>query len=497
MALKTASCRGHLNVVQYLLQVGANVNRVASDGTTALHSACQYAANVQVVEELIKAGAQVDAEDFKGGTPLLWLLNHRTKRRQRQLYITRLLLAAGCNVNAADAGNCTPLYYACGYDDNEEVVTMLIGAGANLINSIYNRILHRCVESNAINKVRILLNHGINLYLRNHFGETALHVAVSHRRLDIMRLFLQYDDDCFLKDGNLIQQGHVASCAADNRSVDPNNQQTPQKTRLIDCQNHNGQTVLHYAATSGSLELLQELLNWMPDIKIESLDTDRCFIALYMAVRQIAGSDNTDEKLDILRCLIEHPNGYGPEFMFYRVRALFLAIEQEDYNLTVIEYLSNIADLRIRNVDGNTALHLAAKRCRARKVMYVLLCSPYAAKAVNIRSSYHGTTVLHDAIIHGRNSNTVRAIAKMANVSLPDLHGKTPLHYAITASNPNYVCILLHRMADVCIRDHDGNTAFVLACCGVVVTQTKKTQLSNIYELYRHGIAYGELSNMV
>jgi len=103
------------------------------------------------------------------------------------------------------------------YDDNEEVVTMLIRAGANLINSIYNRILHRCVESNAINKVRILLNHGINLYLRNHFGETALHVVVSHRRLDIMWLFLQYDDDCFLKDGNLIQQDHVASCAMDNR----------------------------------------------------------------------------------------------------------------------------------------------------------------------------------------------------------------------------------------------------------------------------------------
>jgi len=69
---------------------------------------------------------------------------------------------------------------------------------------------------------------------------------------------------------------------------------------LIDCQNRNGQTVLHYAVTTGSLELLQELLNWMPDIKIESLDTDQCFIALYMAVRQIAGSDNTDKKLDIL-----------------------------------------------------------------------------------------------------------------------------------------------------------------------------------------------------
>ncbi len=518
-ALFAASTMGHVRVVQYLLQAGANVHWVARDGTTALHSACEKASSVAVVQELIQAGAEIDARDFGGRTPLVSLLCYPTNYRPEQVEILRLLLSAGCDVNAADNYDCTPLYYACGNDDNEEILPMLIKAGADLINGENSRLLHRCVERSAMNKLGILLNqYGIDLYLRNQFGQTALHVAVRTQQLDFIRVLLQCDHDRRLKDDAIIlqqqQQPHdndVSSAAAtDHRSIDPYHQgmsSSPvnirppqQQSRLIDCQNSRGQTVLYYALIVGLLELLPELLNWKPNLEIESTDTGQLWTALDMAVCRITGSDNTSQYWDIVRCLIEHPNGCGRDiFMCYRVRALCLAIEKEYYNLTIIEYLSNITDLRIRrNVDGNTALHLAAtKQCGPGNIMPILLRSPYAADAVNIRSSHRGTTVLHDVIIHGQNSDTVWAIAEMANVNLPDHNGKTPLHYAVTASNPSNVCILLDCKADVCIRDHDGNTAFVLACCCAVVTQNKKTQLSNIYELYRHGIAYGELSNMV
>jgi len=431
-------------------------------------------------------------------------------------------LSAGCDVNAADNCDCTPLYYACTKNDNEEILPMLIDAGADLINRENGRLLHRCVERSAMNKLCILLNHyGIDLYLRNQFGETALHVAVRTQQLNFMRVILQCDDDRRLKyDGIILQQQQqqpddnddIYSGAADHRSIDdPDHQRTssspvnicppPQELRLIDCQDSDGQTGLHYAVIFESLELLPELLNWKPNLEIESTGTRRCWTTLDLAMRRIAGSNTTGKYWDIVRCLIGHLNGYGQDiFMCYRVRALCLAIEKEYYNLTIIEYLSNTTDLRIRrNIDGNTALHpTATKQCGPGNIMPILLCSPYAADAVNICSSHHGTTVLHDVIIHGQeNSNTVWAIAEMANVNLPNHNGKTPLHYAITASNPSNVSILLDCKADVCIRDHDGNTAFVLACCCTVGTETNKTQLSNIYELYRHGIAYGELSNMV
>jgi len=359
-------------------------------------------------------------------------------------------------------------------------------------------------------KKSILLNHyGIDLYLRNQYGETALHVAVAYKQLDYMRKMLQCDDDSRVNDGDILfkqqqqqpDDDDVSSGATDHRSIDRDRQQTrsslvirtpQQQSRLIDCQDNDGQTALHVAVRYGLLELLPELLNWKPNLEIELIDNPLELAAF--------GTDEMGD-LDMVRCLIEHPNGYGGDlFMCYRVRAraLCLAIEHCCNNLTLIEYLSNITDLRSRrDIDGNTALHLAiAKSSRTGNIMSVLLRNPYAMEAVNICSCHSDTTVLHDAIFHGQNSDTVLAIAKMANVNLPDRNGKTPLHYAVASQNPSYVRILLDCKADVCIRDHNGNTAFVLACCDVV-TQTKETQLSKIYELYQHGIVYGELSNMV
>jgi len=133
-ALHAASFKGHVRIVQYLLQAGANVHLITMNGTTALHSACEEASSVAVVQELIQAGAEIDAHDMRGQTPLISLLYYYTYYRPQQVEILRLLLSAGCDVNAADNCDCTPLYYACTKNDNEKILHMLIDAGADLIN---------------------------------------------------------------------------------------------------------------------------------------------------------------------------------------------------------------------------------------------------------------------------------------------------------------------------------------------------------------------------
>jgi len=119
--------------------------------------------------------------------------------------------------------------------------------------------------------------------------------------------------------------------------------QSPQ-SHQIDCQANNSQTVLHYVITGMKpLKILQEILNWKPNLKIE-WDRDQCLMALHMAVCKIAGNDS-GISLDMVQCLIKHPNGYGKDYMFHQVRALHPAVKKEDYNLTAIEYLLNITDI--------------------------------------------------------------------------------------------------------------------------------------------------------
>jgi len=77
-------------IVSLLLEAGANVNATKSDAT-ALHFACWDSDTVDCVELLLAAGADVDARDGGGKTPLVWAL--RDARRALPL-----LLRAGAEI---------------------------------------------------------------------------------------------------------------------------------------------------------------------------------------------------------------------------------------------------------------------------------------------------------------------------------------------------------------------------------------------------------------
>ena len=67
--LDMAALYCHTNVMQYLLEQGANVNSSAKDGTTPLHIAAQ-AGCVDGVNLLLAKGASLATRDHQGRTPL-------------------------------------------------------------------------------------------------------------------------------------------------------------------------------------------------------------------------------------------------------------------------------------------------------------------------------------------------------------------------------------------------------------------------------------------
>jgi len=93
------------------------------------------------------------------------------------------------------------------------------------------------------------------------------------------------------------------------------------------------------------------------------------------------------------------------------------------------------------------------------------------------------------------NDDAVQAICKVANVNVQDKHGRTALHYAIQDHQIHYVDMLLGQMVDVSIRDKEGHTALGLACS--LQCSEENSLLSIIYQLCRHGVAYGELQYML
>lgn len=103
MDLTSAVVHGDSDAVSDALRRGGNPNVRLAESGTPLHLAV-IAGNLATVEHLIGAGAQLEARDCRGWTPL-----HFAAFASDNPTLIECLLAAGADINARDRKGRTPL----------------------------------------------------------------------------------------------------------------------------------------------------------------------------------------------------------------------------------------------------------------------------------------------------------------------------------------------------------------------------------------------------
>jgi len=120
--LHAAAAKGHIEVVKILLENGADVNIFHQN--KPLHDAAMNG-HIEVAEILLAHGADINAKGTDEAAPL------HTAVSNNQLAMLKWLLSKGANVNPIAAYGCTPLHSAA-WSNNVEIGKILLEHGADL-----------------------------------------------------------------------------------------------------------------------------------------------------------------------------------------------------------------------------------------------------------------------------------------------------------------------------------------------------------------------------
>ncbi|XP_039191074.1 protein phosphatase 1 regulatory subunit 12C isoform X1 [Crotalus tigris] len=188
-----ACCAGaELEAAREMLRADpAAVNGTNADGISALHQAC-IDENMEVVEFLVENGADINQADNEGWTPL------HVAASCGYIEIAQYLLDHGANIAAVNSDGDVPLDIA--EADNMEALLRaeIEKRGVDV------EVAKREEEEMMLRDARHWLNAG-KIYDEPHpkTGATALHVAAAKGYVEVMRLLLQagYDTNVQDKDG--------------------------------------------------------------------------------------------------------------------------------------------------------------------------------------------------------------------------------------------------------------------------------------------------------
>ncbi|KAK6831891.1 hypothetical protein RU639_002809 [Aspergillus parasiticus] len=354
----------HNTILQNLIQHRGQVNcKTSLEAWTPLHAACARAKEATTVQLLLDHGAEVDAADSHGNTPLFCaaangspaiieiLIQYNAQVNATQehgltpihaalagvhpLAIEALLKHGECNLISDECvslhGN-SPLMIAILIEEYRPVVQPLVKAGV-WVNSQNNAGLapvHLATQSGDVGILELLLGNDAAVNTLTDKGLTPLHIAVSEGKPDIIQLLL--DNDAAIN--ALTDEGwtplHIAVSEGKRDII----QLLLHNDAAINTLTNKGLTPLHIAVNEGKRDIVQLLLDNGADVNAEINEMTPIYLAIdnkdelitTCLVRHGAEADiplvlaikQGDE--DTVRFILQHGPEIGPEFLVYGKR---------------------------------------------------------------------------------------------------------------------------------------------------------------------------------
>ena len=184
--LDTAIRLKEIEIVKHFIEVlPANVNTIITDaGSTPLHiAACS--GSMDIFNFLLQNGANVNASNFRSYKPLHYAVMNN------QIEASRLLLQNGADIDAKTWNGCNVLHLAIEYSGEEDMVKLVIAYGVDLeakcdhLQAPLFDALHYLEKTDIF---EVLIANGANVNVKTQIGESLLHYAIHQDKNDFVRV---------------------------------------------------------------------------------------------------------------------------------------------------------------------------------------------------------------------------------------------------------------------------------------------------------------------
>ena len=469
----------HIDVVKYLINE-CNCNIMTRDkyGDTILHVAASEG-SLDVLKCIVMNinGHIMDEEyrDIDGRTVLHLAVKHID-------VVKYLINECNCNIMTRDKYGHTILHVAASEGSLDVLKCMVMNINGHIMDEEYRdtdgrTVLHLAVKH--IDVVKYLINEcDCNIMTRDKYGDTILHVAVSEGSLDVLKCIVMninghiMDEEYRDIDGRTVL--HLAV-----KHIDVVKYLINECNCNIMTRDKYGDTILHVAASEGSLDVLKFMvMNINGHIMDEQYrDTDGRTV-LHLAVKHIdvvkyiineCNCDimTTDKDgvpflhyvaseglLDVLKCMVMNINGHIMDKQ-YRDTNGRTVLHHAFRRIDVVKYLINECncDIMTPDKDGNTILHYVASEGSLNVLKYLINTHHYPMTTNN--SDQTGAV---------KHIDVVKCLFNECNCDImtPDKDGIPFLHYVASEGLLDVLkCMVMNingHIMDKQYRDTNGRT---------------------------------------
>lgn len=191
--LQHAISVNNVQYTEFLLKNGVILGDTESIVSSLTHRLCVCSDEMLLL--LLNYGLNVNFRNTLGES-ILHIVSRLHDEKKCIIKVTEILLNAGISVNGIDSFSHTPLYNAMFFNNNINLISLLIDRGADVNQKIGNEeesLLTIAVKEEKEDLVKLLVSSGADVSAVDDNSRTALHEACSRNLTDLIYFLLRKD----------------------------------------------------------------------------------------------------------------------------------------------------------------------------------------------------------------------------------------------------------------------------------------------------------------